>query len=253
MSERLAELQEIRGVVAGNPKDTPLQTRKRFWKLVRQVKRSPKPDEDEIVLASEIRDMLFEAQRGRTYPTLTVVTMLSIVAVFPFVWYVRLLGIPLDWANMLAWSSSDWWLFTRRLLDVLLLVFLLYPFGRLIAGRWLGIKIEGFCRGMYNEPALKMNYESFLRLHVPRRKWFFFLGGAWTVITALALGVIGLLISGDWTGILVALFLGGSEGAAIVSGTTKKIGGEMAHFNRERKIERRWRRNLASNTESERD
>jgi hypothetical protein len=69
---------------------------------------------------------------------------------------------------------------------------------------------------MYSEPTLKIDYESFLLANPHKRKWFFFFAGIWTVITSLALGLVG----------------------------THNIGGEMAHYNREKKIERAWRRNL---------
>ena len=72
----------------------------------------------------------------------------------------------------------------------------------------------------------------------------FFFAGLWTIITSLALGLVGFILVGDYCGIITGLFLGISEGLAIWSGTTHNVGGEMAHYNRERKIERAWRKNL---------
>jgi hypothetical protein len=95
---------------------------------------------------------------------------------------------------------------------------------------------------MYIEPTLKIDYETFLLATPSKRKWFFFFAGAWTIITSLALGLVGLVLVGDHSGTITALFLGISEGAAILSGTTHNVGGEMAHYNRERKIERAWQK-----------
>jgi hypothetical protein len=145
---------------------------------------------------------------------------------------------------ILIWSMSDWWIFLRRLGSLLGATFFFYPLGRLIGGKWAGIRIDGMSRGMYGEPTLKIDYESFLLASPSKRKWFFFFAGAWTIITSLALGLVGLLQVGDLCGVLTALFLAVSEGAAIVSGTTKNIGGEMAHYNREKKIEEVWKRSL---------
>ena len=65
------------------------------------------------------------------------------------------------------------------------------------------------------------------------------------MITCFLLGVPGWFMVGDISGIVAGVFLGVSEGLAILSGTTKRVGGEMAHYNREKKIERAWKKKLA--------
>ncbi|MHA1965740.1 MAG: hypothetical protein ACW97G_14260 [Candidatus Thorarchaeota archaeon] len=245
MSDSLQELEQIEEIVSQNPRATPPEIRKQFWRIVRQIKRSPRPDISEVRQAARIRNLLFKVKRGRTYPLWPCVILLTLIGVLgPTIWYLRLLEVPLQWEAILVWTTSDWWVFLRRLGSLLGATFFFYPLGRLIAGKWAGIRIDGMSRGMYSEPTLKIDYESFLLANPHKRKWFFFFAGIWTVITSLALGLVGLVLVGDLCGIITVLFLGISEGLVIWNGTTHNIGGEMAHYNREKKIERAWRRNL---------
>ena len=108
MSERLLELEEIHSVVVQNPKEVPSETRKRFWKIVRQIKRNPRPDEQEIIKASEIRNILFEANRGRTYslvPVLLLETFLGLLSLWGYSWA---LGTPLEWYFHLGFVRLDY-------------------------------------------------------------------------------------------------------------------------------------------------
>jgi hypothetical protein len=243
MSDTLQRLKEIETAVLQDSKNTPQEVRKEFWRIVREIKRSPHPDIGEVQRAARIRNFLFKEKRGRTYPLWPCIFLLTLIGIFgPTIWYLELLEVPLQWSDIVSWTVADWWVFLRRLGSLMAAVFFFYPFGRLIAGRWAGIRIDGMSRGMYGEPTLKIDYETFLLATPSKRKWFFFFAGLWTIITSLALGVVGLLLVGDQSGTITALFLGISEGAAIWSGTTHNIGGEMAHYNRERKIEKAWRR-----------
>lgn len=244
MTDRLQELEHIDEIISNDPENAPLEVRRQFWRIVKQIKRDAKPDENEVKKAARIRNVLFRAKRGRTLPLWPSVTLMFLIgALGPTIWYLRLLEVPITANNILAWTASDWWVFLRRLGSLMAATFFYYPLGRLIAGKWAGIRIDGMSRGMYVEPTLKIDYESFLLATPTKRKWFFFFSGAWTIITSLALGLVGLLQVGDLSGVVTVFFLTTSEGAAIISGTTKNIGGEMAHFNRERMIERAWRRN----------
>ncbi|MHA2142080.1 MAG: hypothetical protein ACXADC_07975 [Candidatus Thorarchaeota archaeon] len=246
MAGRFQELERIEEIISNDPENTPHEVRTQFWRIVREIKRTPKPNIDEVKKAASIRNMLFKVKRGRTLPLWPSVTLLFVIGVLgPTLWYLSLLEVPMTGINILAWTMSDWWIFLRRLGSLMGAIFFFYPFGRLIAGKWAGIRIDGMSRGMYGEPTLKIDYESFLLTSPAKRKWFFFFAGAWTIITSFVLGLVGLIQVGDLSGVITVLFLTISEGAVIISGTTKNIGGEMAHFNRERKIESAWKRNLA--------
>ncbi|MFW9962368.1 MAG: hypothetical protein ACFFCX_02300 [Candidatus Sifarchaeia archaeon] len=247
MSDTLQKLDEIERIVSQDPKNTPTEVRHQFWRIVREIKRSPSPEIAEVKQAARIRNFLFKERRGRTYPLWPCIILLTLIGLFgPTLWYIRLLDVSLDWDAFLIWKTSDWWIILRRLGSLLAATFFFYPLGRLIAGKWTGIRIDGMSRGMYIEPTLKIDYETFLLAPPPKRMWFFFFAGIWTVITSFVLGLIGLILVGDLCGIITVLFLGISEGAAILSGTTKNIGGEMAHYNRERKIVRAWRRQIGA-------
>ncbi|MHA2213034.1 MAG: hypothetical protein ACW992_07730 [Candidatus Thorarchaeota archaeon] len=136
MSERLSELQRIREEVAANPKEAPRETRKYFWKLVRQIKRETSPNDEEIVIAAEIRNILFEASRGGTYPMAPILFIEFLGGLIMVWYYLTLLQTPLNWMAIGDWGLAGWGMFGLRLLTIMAIVFFFYPFGRLIAGRW---------------------------------------------------------------------------------------------------------------------
>jgi hypothetical protein len=243
MNDYHESLMEIRKLVSKDPKHVDSETRRAFWRIVRQIKESAYPKPQDIALASEIRNLLFRGRRGRTYPLWPCVGAFFLIGLIPVTWYLQLLSTPLDTSNILSWTDSDWWLFLRRLGSLLAATFFFYPLGRLFAGHWAGIRIDGMSGGMYREPTLKIDYQTFLSASPSKRKWFFFFAGAWTIITSLSLGMIGWFLAGDIGGFIAAAFLIISEGLAILSGTTKSIGGEMAHYNREKKTEKAWEKN----------
>lgn len=199
MTNRMTELDEIHSIVIENSNEVPSETRKRFWKIVRQIKRNPKPDEQEVLRASEIRNILFDANRGRTFPlgpVLALETVLGLLLLWGYIWT---LGTPLDWTGILAWSFSNWLNFGLRLLIVFLIVACIYPLGRVIAGKWAGIKLEGICRDEYYQPTVRIDYVTFLKAPASKRKWFFFFSGFWTVITLLWVWIVGMFLAGDFT------------------------------------------------------
>ena len=250
MTERLTELEEIHSIVVQNPKEVPSETRKRFWKIVRQIKRNPRPDEQEVIKASEIRNILFEANRGRTYPLgplLLLETILGLLALWGYIWS---LSTPLNWMGILAWGLSGWINFGIRFLCVFAVVAFLYPIGRVIAGKWAGIKLEGICRNQYYEPTVKIDYVTFLKAPASKRKWFFFFAGFWTVITSLWLWIVGMILAGDYTALIPAVILCIFEGAVVLSGNPSPTKGEMGHYNREKRIERVWKKNLTKLTDT---
>ena len=205
LTERLIELGEIHSIVTQNPKDVPQETSRQFWKIVRQIKREPRPDEQEVIKASEIRNVLFETNRGRTYPLgpfLLLETLLGLLALWGYIWA---LGTSLEWTGIIAWSLSDWMSFGIRFLFVFAVIAFLYPLGRVIAGKWAGIKLEGMCRDQYYEPTVKIDYVTFLKAPAWKRKWFFFFAGFWTVITSIWLWIVGMILGSDYTALIPAI------------------------------------------------
>lgn len=250
MSERLQELEQILETIEQDPKEVPLETRKFFWKLVRQIKRSPTPDQEEVVMAAKIRDVLFKANRGGTYPIAPVVALESLIG-FIMLWaYLWLLNFPLDWSGVFSWSLIDWGNFALRFVCIMGCIAFFYPYGRIIGSKWAGIKLDGMCRNEQYEPTLKINYVSFLNAPASKRKWFFFFAGIWTIIIGLMVGVIGFFIAADYTAFVPVFLLVTFEGYVVWKGSPKLSGGEMGHYNREKKIERVWKKRATKLNES---
>jgi hypothetical protein len=245
VTERLKELERVHEEVRQDPHNVSDDTRKYFWKLVRQIKRETNPDEKEIAVAAEVRDLLFEASRGKTYRLGVTLGIMILIGMVPLLVYLWLLQTPLIWSNILGWTMADVWQFIFRFLCIMGVVALFYPVGRLIAGKALGIRLLGICRDQYYEPTIKIDYVTFLKAPPPKRKWFFFFAGFWTIITSIILGMVGLVIGGDVTGFIPAAVLLLFEGHVVYSGNPSPSKGEMGHYNREKKIEKVWRRKLA--------
>lgn len=242
MSGKVQRLDEICDIISKNPKEVPEETRKEFWRIVREIKKEKNPEESEIVKAAEIRDILFDAERGGTYSlriTLAIEGILGLLAVIGYLWA---LGFELNWLSIIGWNLNNWTIFVIRFLFVFAVIAFLYPFGRLIAGRWTGIRLLGMCRDQYYEPTLKIDYVTFLKAQPAKRKWFFFFAGFWTIITSLWLGIIGLIINLDFTALIPAVLLMLFEGHVVLSGNSKASGGEMGHYNREKHIEKAWKK-----------
>ncbi len=244
MSERLQELERIRDEVKEHPSNIPLDRRKYFWKLVRQIKREPSPNDDEIEVASEIRDILFVQDRGKTYRTGPSMLLMSLIGIAPFWAYFWLLVTPLDWNNILGWGLPDIWNLVLRFVAVMGVVAFFYPWGRMIAGKALGIRIMGMCQDHLHEPTLRIDYVTFLKAKPSNRKWFFFFAGFWTAITSILVGIVGLFFAGDLSGFIPAILILLFEGRVIATGNPTQSSGEMGHFNREKKIERIWKKRM---------
>lgn len=245
MTERLAQFEEIYDIVIQNPKKVPVETRKHFWKLVRQIKRDPRPDKAEILKAAEIRNLLFEVDRGKTYPlgpALLLESIAGILAIFGYIW---LLGTPLDWSGLFTWTLSGWIVFFFRFLCVFFAIAFLFPVGRVIGSKWAGIRLLGMSTSQRNEPAVKIDYVTFLMAPASKRKWFFFFSGVWNIITSLWLGILGMYLAWDYTSLIVMTVFALFEGAVVLSGNPSSGWGEMGNYNREKRIERAWKKNLA--------
>jgi hypothetical protein len=245
MTERLAQFEEIYNIVIQNPKEVPSETRKRFWKLVRQIKRSPIPDEQEVIKAAEIRDILFEANRGKTYPlgpALLLEIIVGLLAIYGYIW---LLGTPLDWSGLFTWALSDWFTLVLRFLCVFFAIAFLFPIARVIGGKWAGIKLLGMSTSQRNEPAVRIDYVTFLKAPASKRKWFFFFSGVWNIFIALGLWILGMYLASDYTALIIVIMFTLFEGAVVLSGRPSSGLGEMGNYNREKRIERAWKKNLS--------
>jgi hypothetical protein len=245
MSDQLSELERIYSVVVQNPDEVPKETRKQFWKIVRQIKRNPRPNEQEVIKASEIRNILFEVDRGKTYPLVPVLLLEITAGILAILGYFWLLETPLVWNNILGWSLSDWIMFVLRFFCVFVTIAFLFPIGRVIGGKWAGIRLLGMSTSQRNEPAVKIDYVTFLKVSASKRKWFFFFSGIWNIITLCWLWILGMYFAWDYTPLIVALIFTLFEGAVVLSGSPSSGLGEMGNYNREKRIERAWKKNLA--------
>ncbi len=243
MSLRLEELASIHEQVQESD-DIPKETRKRFWKLVRQIKRDPVPNASEVKTATQIRNILFDIDRGRTYRIGPFLALETICGFLAFLGFLYGLGTSVDYFLILAWGPAEIIAVFIRFFGLFFVVAFFYPYGRLLAGLALGIRLEAMCFDEYREPTLKIDYESFLLASPSKRKWFFFFSGLWTLVTSLVVGSIGFFLAGDILGFLFALFLVTLYVYVIGTGTTKHSRGEMAHYNREKKIERAWKHRM---------
>jgi len=241
MSERLQDLQRIEKEIA-NSTEISKETRKYFWKLVRQIKSDRNPDLEEVRVATKVRNTLFDIDRGRTYSIGPFLALETIFGILSFLLYLYGLQTPVNWMNILSWGLPEIIAIIIRFVGIFLVIAFFYPYGRLIAGRSLGIKLEAMCFDEYKEPTLKIDYQTFLLTSPPRRKWFFFFAGLWTLITDLVMGFIGWFIAGDILGFIIVIFFIIFYGSVIRTGTTSHGRGEMAHYNREKKIERSWKK-----------
>jgi len=203
-----------------------------------------------VVLAARIRDILFRVDRGGTWPLGPVIALETILGLIALFWgYVASLRYVLPWDAILTWSLTDWGLFAWRFACVMMVIAFLYPWGRFIAGKWAGIRFEGMCLDQYYEPTLKIDYVTFLETTPPKRKWFFFFAGFWTVLTSAALSVIGIILGQDYTALNPTVLLLIFEGYVVATGMSKATGGEMGHYNREKKIERAWKKKIEKERE----
>ncbi len=243
LSTRQNELDEIFEVVSSTT-EVPKQTRKQFWRLVREIKRETDHDISEVEKATEIRNILFDMDRGKTYSLGPFVAAQTILGILSFVLYLHALNTPVSWLNFLSWGFPEIIALFLRFMGIFLMIAFFYPYGRLIAGKVLGIKIEAMGFSKYKEPALKIDYETFLLATPSRRKWFFFFSGLWTMTIAVGTGLIGWFIAGDILGFILGAFFICFYVFVIGTGVTYPNRGEMSQYNREKKIEKAWKKKL---------
>ncbi len=239
LMELLEELNQIHNEIQSNPKLVDKAIRQRFWRLVGHIKRQPAPDKASIRKVTEIRDLLYEARLGKPR-SLKWLTFWFLAGTLGLLYYLWIVLFDLQHTGNFWIDILYVYIFPGA--TVAAIVFCYYPFGRLLAGKALGIRLDGITRDIYYLPTLKINYYTYLTASPPRRQWFFFIAGYWTAFTALWVGTIGFILGGEWVGIAFGLILGGLETlGAIIGG---KWGGELGHFHRERRIVQDWKRNL---------
>ena len=239
---QLSELQEIRERIGVNPKQVGEGTKRKFWRIVGAIKRNPHPSEENITLASEIRDILYHHRLGypKSLKWLGLWVVFGASCVIAYLWT---LIFPI-------WFTGDpttdiWIMLFLRYSSFFGAIFGFYPFGRLLAGSVLGIKLDGITRDIYYLPTLKVNYPTYLKAKPTHRMWFFFFAGLWTVITGAWVGILGWIVGGEWIGLVSTIILGILEGVGIHYGG--KWAGEMGHFKRERLIVKDWQLNVDKN------
>lgn len=243
LSERMSELERILLEVKEST-EVSKDTRRSFWKLVRQIKRSSDPDISEIKTATKIRNILFDLDRGRTYPIGPFVAAETILGILSSVLYLHALNTSVSWFNFLSWGFPEIIAVFLRFIGIFLMIAFFYPYGRLIAGRIFGIRLEAIWFSEHKEPGLKIDYETFLLAKPSHRKWFFFFSGLWTMIVGVGTGLIGWFIAGDILGFVIGAFFVAFYGFVIGTGVTYPNRGEMSQYNREKKIERAWKKKL---------
>jgi len=232
----IEELNEIYKQVMKDPINIPSDVMKRFWKLVGQIKRTPNPDKEIIAKASEIRDILYSHKYGGSIPlwfTLPIWFVIGIVCLYGFLYSV----FHNVWGGIEGIRHGTiWWTMVA-----------FYPFGRLIVGKIFRIKLDGLALTYYIFPTLRTNYSSYLTTSPPKRKWFFFFSGSWTVIVTGILGIIGFAVTGDIITLVPFTILVVAELISI-TGILGKWGAEMGNFHRERKIVHDWRKLVEKNS-----
>jgi hypothetical protein len=241
MSERISELKRILEEVK-DIDEISKTTRKHFWKLVRQIKRERIPDYDEIKIATKIRNILFAERTANVYSLELYIGVSLVLGILSASIYIYTSYISVSWYNIFIWSIFEIAIITIRFFALFSAIAFFYPFGRLIAGAANGIWFDGMYFSPHKEPALKIEYESFLMTTPPHRKWFFFFSGLWTFLTALSLGIIGLMVGGDILGIAICGLFLCFYGFVLGSGSPSNSRGEMGHYNREKRIEAAWKK-----------
>ena len=232
----LEELQTIHHIVKRDPANLDPKTRRQFWRMVSQIKRIESPDTSVIAEASKIRNLLYKERLGRSISLrwLAIWLLCGISAIFYYLWLLlieeRVTGSLLDDYDLGALVAAA--------------MFFLYPFGRIIAGKLMGIGFDGISRDIYYLPTLKINYPSYLSASPPKRLWFFLVAGYWTALTMICIGTAGYLLRGEWTALAFGLFLAFLETLGAIFGG--RWGGELGHFHRELRIVRDWQQNLTS-------
>jgi len=228
--QMIEELNEILKQVTKDPANVPSDVKKRFWKLVGQIKRTPHPDKEIVAKISEIRNLLYTSNYGGSIPLWIILPTLLILTISCE--YIFFLSVLYDSPGAIDGYQywSIWWTMC-----------FLYPFGRLISGTFTGIKLDGFVLSPLIFPTLKVDYLSYLNTSPPKRQWFFLFAGAWTSIITGILGIMRYIGTVNLFSFHAFIILFISEIIA-ATGVLGKLGGEMNNFHRERKLVNDWRK-----------
>ncbi len=237
----IEDLEDIYEKVISDPQNVEERTKRRFWRIVGMIKRMPESNDSLILKAAEIRDILYENRLGKPkslkWPFIWVI--LGVFSVYGFLWLIlygpQYTGI---------FFNDVLFVMGPRAACIGGAIVGFYPFGRLIGGKFTGIRLDGITRDIRYRPALKLNYVTYLKAAPPKRQWFFFFAGLWTVFTAAWIGAFGFLLSGEWIGLAIAL-------ADIIFEVTDALlggpmAGELAHFRREHRIVSDWKQAITT-------
>ncbi|MFX1475438.1 MAG: hypothetical protein ACFFCO_08185 [Promethearchaeota archaeon] len=204
--------------------------RRAFWRIISKMKRQPRAgvSESEIVKATEIRNRLFRHPVVMGVGKGVFLFLLCLVlALLAYIWVLMYLVVDFLWLNVILLVVSIFVLYGA------------YPIGRYFGGKIARVQFDGFYRYSPGELGLKIEYSSYLRTTLRRRKWVFGFPVIW-IFGFLAVEVIlawFLNPAGVW-GAFIILVLFPVFYVAIYFRRT----GELYRFIRELRIEREVKR-----------
>lgn len=215
------------------------QVRRAFWRIVGKMKRRA-PSEvtnEEINKATEIRNRLFRhpvilgVGKG-----LLIFFLIALFSYAAFIWVLLSLEV-----HILVLNGILFFLGIFALYGVYLL-------GRYLGGRIARVKFEGFYRYSPGELGLKIEYVSYLKTTLSRRKWVFGFPIIWVFVFLFFEVVIAWFLNprGLWAPLIFLI----SFPFFYVAITYWKLG-ELYRFLRELRIEREVKRKRQKQSEHE--
>lgn len=215
------------------------QVRRAFWRIVGKMKRRV-PSEvtnEEINKATEIRNRLFRhpvilgVGKG-----LLIFFLIALFSYAAFIWVLLSLEVHILVLNGILFFFGIFALYG------------VYLLGRYLGGRIARVKFEGFYRYSPGELGLKIEYASYLKTTLSRRKWVFGFPIIWVFVFLFLEVVIAWFLNplGLWAPLIFLI----SFPFFYVAITHWKLG-ELYRFLRELRIEREVKRKRQKQSEHE--
>ncbi len=215
------------------------QVRRAFWRIIGKMKRRA-PSEvtiEEINKATEIRNRLFRHPVilgvGKGLLIFFLITFFSYAS---FIWVLLSLEVHILALNAILFILSIFALYG------------VYPFGRYLGGRIARVKFDGFYRYSPGELGLKIEYVSYLKTTLSRRKWVFGFPIIWVFVFLFLEVVVAWFLNplGLWAPLIILI----SFPFFYVAITNWKLG-ELYRFLRELRIEREVKQKRQKQSEHE--